>query len=336
MVVNSPLNWEPHAGSLFLLKLTKTIFKKYTHQYIINLIILFKSEVFMIKKKFGDRYDGRRIRKGDPTNIIMPYLMKDRADAQVFFDAEIDLTRVEAQIQEKRKEGLDIGILDYMLCATVRTLSQYPRINRFIAGRRLFARDDIRISMVVKKKLSIDTEETAVKFNFKPDITLQEVNKELRDLIAENKGKEASNDMDRVVGILNKLPRPLFSFAINTLTWLDFHGHLPKFIHEVSPFHTSVFLTNMGSIGADPIYHHIYNWGTTSLFIAMGNKKKYRAIDKDGKISEKRIMKLRFVADERIADGFYLSRSLKYFTGLFLTPEKLELPPETVYEDDQI
>lgn len=290
----------------------------------------------MRKKKFGDRYDGRRIRKGDPTNIIMPYLMKDRCDAQVFFDTEIDLTKVEAKIAEKRKEGLDIGILDYMLAAIARTLSQYPRINRFIAGRRLFARDDIRISMVVKKKLSLDTEETAIKFKFDPMSTINTVNTQVRDLIAQNKGKEAENNMDSVMGVLNKLPRPLFSFTINFLTWLDFHGHLPKFIHEVSPFHTSVFLTNMGSIGADPIYHHIYNWGTTSLFIAMGTKKKYRAIDRDGKIVEKKVMKLRFVADERIADGYYLSKSLKYFSDLFVMPEKLENPPEKVVEDDQI
>ena len=290
----------------------------------------------MRKKRIGDRYDGVRIKKGDPTNIIMPYLMKERSDAQVFFDTEIDLTKVEIAIQEKRKEGLDIGVLDYILASMVRTISQYPRINRFIAGRRLFSRDDLRISMVVKKKLNLDTPETAVKFKFNPSSTVYDINKQIRDLIAENKGQEASNDMDKVLGILNKLPRPFFSFAIGTLTWLDYHGHLPKFIHEVSPFHTSVFLTNMGSIGADPIYHHIYNWGTTSLFIAMGNKKRYHAIDKDGKITEKRIMKLRFVADERIADGYYLSKSLKYFTGLFLTPEKLETPPEQIFEDDQI
>jgi hypothetical protein len=290
----------------------------------------------MRKKRWGDRYDGRRIRRGDPTNVILPYLIKDRCDSQVFFDAEIDVSKIDAIIQEKRKEGIDIGILDFMIAACVRTLSQYPRINRFIAGRRMYARDDIRISMIVKKKLDIHTEETNVKFKFEPTATLTDVSESIRNLISENKGKEASNNMDKVIGVLNRLPRPLFSFAINTLTWLDFYGHMPKFIHEVSPFHTSLFITNMGSIGADPIYHHVYNWGTTSLFLAMGNRKKLRVIDKDGKIKEKKVMKLRFVADERIADGFYLSKSLKYFTDLFLNPEQLMVPPEQVVEDDQV
>lgn len=289
-----------------------------------------------VKKKWGDRYDGRRVRRGDPTNIIIPFLMKDRDDSQVFFDAEIDVSKVDALIQEKRKEGIDIGFLDYLLAVLVRTISQYPRMNRFIAGRRIFARDDIRVSMVVKKELSIHTEETNVKFNFPREATVMDINKIVRETIAANKGEESSNDMDKLINVLNKFPRWFYSLFISIIEWLDFHGMLPKFIHEISPFHTSVFVTNMGSIGTEPIYHHLYNFGTTSLFIALGNRRKQRVIDKEGKIKERKIMKLRFTADERIADGYYLSVSLKYFTGLFSRPEELELPPEEVKYDDQI
>ena len=111
---------------------------------------------------------------------------------------------------------------------------------------------------------------------------------------------------------------------------------LPNFVLEASPFHTSIFLTNLGSIGIDSIYHHIYNFGTTSIFIAMGKKRKQRVINKDGKIVERKFMKLRFVADERIADGYYLSVALKYIVSLFEHPEVLENPPEKVEVDDQI
>ena len=288
------------------------------------------------KKKWGDRYDGRRVRHGDPTNIIIPFLMKDRDDSQVFFDAEIDVSKVDAIIQEKRKEGIDIGFLDYLLAALVRTISQYPRMNRFIAGRRIYARDDVRVSMAVKKRVSINTEETNVKFNFPREATVNDINKIIREEIAENKGEEASNDMDKLIGVLNKLPRWFYSMFIGLIEWLDFHGKMPKFIHEVSPFHTSVFVTNMGSIGAEPIYHHLYNFGTTSVFIALGNRRRLRVIDKDGKVREKRVMRLRFTADERIADGYYLSVALKYFTGLLTRPEELEAAPEEVKYDDQI
>ena len=290
----------------------------------------------MSKKKFGDRYDGRRIRHGDPFNVIVPFIMKERNDSQVLFDTEVDVSKIDALIQEKRKNGEDIGFLDYLIAIIVRTISQYPRMNRFVAGRRIYARDDIRISMVVKKKLNVDTDETSIKFKFNPTDTVQDVNRNIREKISENKKEGINNNVDKIVGLLNKLPRCLFSATIELLKAMDFDGVMPKAIHELSPFHTSVFVTNMGSIGAETIYHHIYNFGTTSIFIALGNRRKQRVIDKDGKITERKVMKLRFVADERIADGYYLSVTLKYLTSLFNKPELLDVPPEKVFYDDQI
>ena len=290
----------------------------------------------MSKKKFGDRYDGRRIRHGDPFNVIVPFIMKERNDSQVLFDTEVDVSKIDALIQEKRKNGEDIGFLDYLIAIIVRTISQYPRMNRFVAGRRIYARDDIRISMVVKKKLNVDTDETSIKFKFNPTDTVQDVNRNIREKISENKKEGINNNVDKIVGLLNKLPRCLFSATIELLKAMDFDGVMPKAIHELSPFHTSVFVTNMGSIGAEPIYHHIYNFGTTSIFIALGNRRKQRVIDTEWKITERKVMKLRFVADERIADGYYLSVTLKYLTSLFNKPELLDVPPEKVFYDDQI
>lgn len=290
-----------------------------------------------IKKKFGDRYDGRRIRHCDPTNIIIPFIMKTRNDAQVEFDAEIDLSKIENRIRERRKNGETISLLDYFFTALIRTVAEYPRLNRFVAGRRLYSRDNLTLSIVVKKEMNIETEATPIKMDFEKDSSVDDVAAILQKKISENKGGSGiKNETDKLMNVLNKLPRFLFSFVINTLTLMDFYGCLPKAIHRASPFHTSVFITNMGSVGSGPIYHHIYNWGTTSIFIAMGTKKTLRVIDKDGKIAERKVMKLRFVADERIGDGFYLSKALKYFTGLFQHPELLEQKAERVLEDDQI
>ena len=289
-----------------------------------------------MKKRFGDRYDGRRIRKADPTNIIMPFIMKERSDSQVFFDAEVNISKIDELVKEKRKNGMNVRTMDYIMAIIVRTISQYPRMNRFIAGRRCFARDDITVSLAVKRGLNVDSPETTVKFKFEPDSTVNNVTEQIQKLVSETKQEGNENDVDKLLGILNVLPRFLFSFVVNTLMFMDFYGIMPKIIHRISPFHTSVFLTNMGSIGADPIYHHIYNFGTTSVFIAMGNKRKQRVIGKDGKIIERKVMKLRFVADERIADGYYLSVALKYFTNLFEHPELLETPPEKTILDDQI
>ena len=289
-----------------------------------------------IKKHFGDRYDGRRIKKGDTTNVIIPFIMRDRNDAEVFFDADVDTTKIDEIIREKRKNGEDARVLDYVMAVIVRTISQYPRINRFVAGRRLFARDKIMISMVIKRELNVNTPETAVKFEFDHNATVSDISKQIDEVINKTKQADDVNEMDKVLKVLNVLPRFLFMFVIWFFRFTDFFGIMPKVIYRASPFHTGVFVTNMGSIGADPIYHHIYNFGNTSIFIAMGHNRKQRMIDKDGKISERRVMRLRFVADERIADGYYLSVALKYLTNLFQHPELLEVPPEQVFEDDQL
>ncbi len=289
-----------------------------------------------IKKRWGDRYDGRRVRRGDPTNVIIPFIMRDRNDSEVFFDADVDMSKIDAIIREKRKNGEDARALDYVMAVIVRTISQYPRMNRFVAGRRLYARDKIVVSMVIKRELNVNTPETAVKFEFEPTATVSDISRQIDVVINQTKQADDSNTMDKVMKVLNVLPRFLYMFVIWLFRVLDFFGHLPKIIYKASPFHTGVFVTNMGSIGADPIYHHIYNFGNTSIFIAMGHNRKQRVLDKEGKISERRVMKLRFVADERIADGYYLSVALKYFTGLFNHPEQLEVPPEKVYEDDQL
>ncbi len=289
-----------------------------------------------MKKRFGDRYDGRRVRHSDPTNMIIPFIMRERNDAEVFFDAEVNMSRIDELIREKRKNGEEARTLDYIIAIIVRTISQYPRMNRFIAGRRCFARDNILISMVIKRELNTHTPETAVKFEFDPKSTVSDISKKIDETIEKTKHKDDVNSTDKLMKTLNVLPRCLFSFAIWFMRFTDFYGVLPKAVHNASPFHTSVFITNMGSIGAEPIYHHIYNFGSTSLFIAMGNKRKQRVIGKDGKIQERKVMKLRFVADERIADGYYLAVALKYFSNLFEHPELLEAPPENVVEDDQI
>lgn len=289
-----------------------------------------------MKKRFGDRYDGRRVRHSDPTNMIIPFIMRERNDAEVFFDAEVNMSRIDELIREKRKNGEEARTLDYIIAIIVRTISQYPRMNRFIAGRRCFARDNILISMVIKRELNTHTPETAVKFEFDPKSTVSDISKKIDETIEKTKQKDDVNSTDKLMKTLNGLPRCLFSFAVWFMRFTDFYGILPKAVHNASPFHTSVFITNMGSIGAEPIYHHIYNFGSTSLFIAMGNKRKQRVIGKDGKIQERKVMKLRFVADERIADGYYLAVALKYFSNLFEHPELLEAPPENVVEDDQI
>ena len=290
----------------------------------------------MRKRRFGDRYDGYKVKNCDPTNAILPFLKKERCDAYVFFDAKISLKNVENLIKERKSQGNNITLLDYIITAMVRTISQYPQINRFVSGKRIYARNGIYITLVVKKVFDLNSNRTLVKTCFKPESTVYDIHNVIHEIIENNKGTSTENEMDRFIKALVRLPKPLCSAIMSLLFWLDNHGLLPKYINRICPFHSSIIVTHMGSIGADPIYHQIGNWGTNSLFVALGVKRKNAVFDSNGNIKEKKVLKIRCVADERITDGYYLSKSLKYFSGLFLNPELLEKEPKQVFEDPQI
>ena len=151
-----------------------------------------------MKKRFGDRYDGRRVRHSDPTNMIIPFIMRERNDAEVFFDAEVNMSRIDELIREKRKNGEEARTLDYIIAIIVRTISQYPRMNRFIAGRRCFARDNILISMVIKRELNTHTPETAVKFEFDPKSTVSDISKKIDETIEKTKHKPTIDELKKM------------------------------------------------------------------------------------------------------------------------------------------
>ncbi len=289
------------------------------------------------KKRFGDRYDGRLLRKIDPFFKLIPYIMRTRSDSQVFFDDKIDMDRVEEFLKEKRRAGTrDIKFLHIIIAAMVRTLSQKPHLNRFIAGQKIYARDEILISIAIKKQLSDEGEETTLKLNFEPADTLKHIVSKVNSALEENKKSDVKNDTDKTARIFTMCPGFFIKFLIWILTKLDYFGLMPKIINKVSPFHTSVFITDLGSLGIQPVYHHIYDFGTTSIFMAFGSKQKEKAFNIDNIIIERKLVNLKVVADERIVDGYYYASAFKLFKKLIENPEKLETAPDRLFKDTAV
>lgn len=286
------------------------------------------------KRRFGDRYDGRLIRNADLIYRIVPFIMKTRVDSQNYFEYEIDITNIEGYLREKRSgENKKIGLFHIVTAAMVRCISQKPRLNRFIAGQRIYARNEISISFALKKNLTENGAETTVKLSFQPTDTIYDVIDRLNDAVSENKQVENENQTDKTARFLIFLPRFILRFFIWLLESLDYFGLMPKFLHRASPFHSSLFITDLGSLGIQPIYHHIYNFGTNSIFIAFGAKQSRKIIDKDNNIVEKKFVTLRVTTDERIVDGYYYASAFKLFNRLLQNPERLDVPPAEVFED---
>ena len=281
---------------------------------------------------FSKRADGRRIKSLAPYYKIVPYIMKERVDAQVYFEEDISIENMEEYIKKQKEKGIKIKHMDIILAAIGRVALEKPRINRFIMNRRIYARNEVCISLAIVKKLSEDDYiDTTVKFKIKPEDTIFDIAKSEQKIVEDNKKAEESNSTDKLAAAIMSLPNWLIKFVVWFITKLDHWNIIPKSIIEASPFHTSIFLTNLGSIGIDAIHHHIYNFGTTSGFLAMGGRKERI---KDVKTGEtEKCMTFKFVMNERICDGYYYAKAFSLFRRYILYPELLELPANAV--DDQ-
>ena len=272
---------------------------------------------------FGHRSDGKKIKKLTPIFKIMPCVMLDRADSQVYFKQDIALKYLDEYIDRKAKEGIRLSYMNIIYAAIVRIIGERPRLNRFAMNGALYQRNNIYVSLVIKKSLTDDGVETPLKLPFNGDENIFEIKEKLDAAIEKNKDIEVSNKTDKLVSILSAIPSGLIRAIVKFLMFLDKHGVMPKKIIEASPFHTSVFLTNVGSLGIDSIYHHIYNFGTTSMFFSMGKKKK-SYIYEDEEFKEEKCITLAFVGDERICDGYYYASSFKLLSKYLKKPELLE------------
>ena len=272
---------------------------------------------------FGHRSDGKKIKKLTPIFKIMPCVMLDRADSQVYFKQDIALKHLDEYIDRKTEEGIRLSYMNIIYAAIVRIIGERPRLNRFAMNGALYQRNKIYVSLVIKKSLTDDGVETPLKLKFNGDENIFEIKEKLDATIEKNKDVEAANKTDKLVSILSAIPSGLIRAIVKFLMFLDKHGIMPKKIIEASPFHTSVFLTNVGSLGIDSIYHHIYNFGTTSMFFSMGKKKK-SYIYEDEEFKEEKCITLAFVGDERICDGYYYASSFKLLSKYLKKPELLE------------
>lgn len=286
------------------------------------------------KRRLTDRYDGRRIRTLGAFYGIIPFIMRSRIDSQNYFEDKIEISHTEAYLRRKRKEGgHDVNFLHVMIAAMVRTISQRPALNRFIAGQRIYARNEILASLAIKKELRADSPETTIKFAFEAGDTIDVIASRINKAINENKKPETSNNTDRTARVLMLCPAFLLRFLIWLVRLSDFIGWMPVFLNRASPFHTSFFITDLGSLGIQPVYHHLYDFGTTSIFIAFGAKVKEKVMDANNNIIEKKYVYLKAVTDERIADGHYFASAFKLYKSLIQHPERLEIPPDRVEKD---
>ena len=280
--------------------------------------------------------EGRKVKTLPPMSYVSPYIMKTRNTSLNYISDAIDIEKAEAYIKKKRKEGLtSFGMLHVFLAAYARTVSQKPGINRFIRGQRIYTRDHVEVMMTIKKEMSLESPDTCIKFYMNPDDTADTIYNNFNKLVEENKAaaNNGESGFDSTARILTYIPGIFLRGSIGLLRFLDYFGLLPRFLTHVSPFHASLAITSMGSLGIPPIYHHLYDFGNIPVFISYGAKRKAYELDRDGNVVQKRYIDIAVVTDERICDGFYFASALKYLRSLLNNPDQLDNPPDAVIKD---
>lgn len=286
------------------------------------------------KRRFGDRKEGRQLRSLDPFYKFIPYIMQKKNDACNLFEDSIEVGDAETWLREKRRDGWKgMGMLHVFIAAFVRTCAHCPGINRFISGQKIFARKNIQVVLTVKRAMSSDADETTIKVDLEPTDTVFDVYRKLGEKVEEIKANDGDNNTEQVAGALCKLPGLFLKFALWLINLLDYFDLLPQFVLDASPFHGSMVITDLGSLGIPPVYHHIYNFGNISTFVAFGAKHKAYEMDKTGVVVERKYIDYKVTMDERTVDGLYYANALKYLKYYLKNPAALELPPEQVNED---
>lgn len=278
--------------------------------------------------------DIRRVRTMPPMSVIVPFIMKDRVGASNLMYDKINTVKLERYIKEKQltTDMKNLSMMHVLIAAYCRLISQRPAINRFIRGQRVYTRRSIEVALSIKREMTLESPDTVIKVVLQPDATIEDVYNAFNDAVTNYRNAPGGN-FDETAKFLSYIPAVVLRGLIAFFRFLDYFGLLPKFLQKVSPFHCSMFITSMASLGIPAIYHHLYDFGTCPAFIAFGTKKRRYEVNPDGSVYKHQYMDVKFTLDERICDGFYYAKALRLWKSILNDPHVLDVPPENIVED---
>ena len=291
--------------------------------------------VKMSKKEHrGDRKDGVWLRDLDSLHTFLPYLYPNRTDNEAFIRVSIDLTAVDAYLDHKNSTidtPVPYKMFHLLLTALAKAVTLRPKMNRFIQGDRIYQRNDLTAAFMVKKQFTDDSDEAMAFIKFAPEDTIDTVHERLVKEITTCRGDQLDNSTASFDSLC-RLPRWMIRIIMGGARRLNYHGHMPDSMIKTDPNHSTIFATNLGSIGLQAGYHHLSNFGTNSIFLIVGKAEKKPVLMMDGSVEVRHMLEIGLTIDERIADGFYYAGTVKLVQHLMAHPELLDQPLSTPVE----
>lgn len=275
---------------------------------------------------FFRRSDGTLVRDEGATHMLMPFLMPSRLQAQVFLEQKFDVTNLLAHVERAHVERPEANITFFsaLLCAFARAQMSRPKMNRFVQGRRIYQRNRLEYSFGVKKRFDDEAVLTVVKMAFEADDTLESVSARLHEMIQRGRAEKETGS-EREMGFLAKLPAPIIRLSIAFLRLMERLNLMPRKMIKADELYCSMFIANLGSVGLEAPFHHLYEWGTAPIFCSIGKVADEVTVSETGSVCVRPMLTLRWSFDERIADGFYCARTLDLIRELLTHPERLDL-----------
>ena len=282
------------------------------------------------KRNRRDRWDGWYISGLDPVHVMMPYLFGNRTINEAVLGEVMDLTAVDAYLAKKNADNPEFKYtwFHFISAAIAKAMYLRPKMNYFIAGHRYYERKQIEIAFNVKRQFTDEAEEAMAKFVLDKEggSPLEQVHDYVHRFVSKVRGKGEAVGVDNALKIISHLPRPLFRLLAWTLNKLEYYGHYPKSLAADDPCYSSCYISNLGSIKMNADYHHLFERGTISFFVVIGQKKNRPFWKEDGTFELRNTIKLGMTVDERIADGYYFAKTLRLVRHIFAHPELLDLP----------
>ena len=276
------------------------------------------------------RADGKKLKGADPMYTVAPHIMTKRNDAMNMITLNIPYDPIHKYLNAKRKQGNPLSHMAVLIAAYLRTVAQFPELNRFVVNKKIYARNELSVAMVVLTN-GDSGHGTMSKMYFEPTDTIFDVNNKIEKYVEENREAPENNGTEKIIKFLLSIPG-LLRVGVPLIKLMDRWGWLPKSVIAMSPFHNSLVVSNLISIRTNHIYHHCYNFGTTSLFFTMGNLREVPR-RKGKEVIFERCLPIGTVMDERICSGSYFATAFRAMQKYLKNPELLELPPEKVVKD---
>jgi hypothetical protein len=262
------------------------------------------------------RKDGSIVKKLPSYMKFFPFIMPNRVGSSVYFNQQIVLDKTLAYCEEH-----NISIFNVFIAALLKLGQEKPIFNRFVVGKRIYQRDHISICFIAKKELSESSTETSVKIFFDQGDTLSDVVSKVKKGVS--KVKQGDDDAtDKDIDLLTNLPKWITTLIFKCISIMNHFGLLSKKFMDDNPLFSTAYVTNVGSIGIDAPYHHLYEFGTVSVFASLG-KIDNKPIVENGLVKVKKAVNVNFTIDERIADGVYMAKALGTFVKYMEDPSLL-------------